>query len=673
MALHAARSRACFSALWLVWAGCGSGEPPVPEPVGSARCAVCHPEQARAWEASNHARAEGPVPADLVWHIRLGDGVAPRPVRTLGVEPLVQYLVPLEGGRLQVTQEAWDPAKQEWFDVFGDGRGPGEWGHWTGGGMTWNSQCAGCHSTGVSKGYDAQSGTYDTRAVEHGVGCTACHGDAPGHGVAGGPSPVVSDLDECAACHSRRAELTAQYVPGEPFLDHFAPHLVDAGDTFWPDGQVREEDFEWTVFVSSKMHGAGVTCTTCHDPHSGALVREPVCATCHADLPDHDPHPAGAAVDCVGCHMPVTTYMQRDPRHDHGFAVPDVALQAELGIPDPCTRCHTERDPAWAAAQAARWWPRPDPERRARIRALADGRRLEPGAVPGLMTVFREDRPAFRAAAAAVLAGYTDRRDVQQALVAGLRDPEPLVRFAAAGSLASLAGDPTVEQALRGALGDPLRAVRVQAGRSLRSRVEPNDPAVADYATYLELHADVPSGLHERAGWNLERGRTGAAVADLRKAVEMDPRSPLIRDTLAVTLARLGDAGGAASQLREAVKLDPDDATLWYRLGLAEAGVHNLPAARAALEKSAALAPDEMRTWYNLGLVRQQLRDPSAVDALRRAERLAPADPEPAYAVASALWNAGDPVGARAQAKRVLSLDPHHEGARQLLAAGQPR
>ena len=47
---------------------------------------------------------------------------------------------------LQPAELTFDPAKKEWFNVFGDERRqPGEWGHWRGRGMNWNSMCAHCH------------------------------------------------------------------------------------------------------------------------------------------------------------------------------------------------------------------------------------------------------------------------------------------------------------------------------------------------------------------------------------------------------------------------------------------------------------------------------------------------------------------------------------------------
>ncbi len=61
----------------------------------------------------------------------------------LGRAPSQQLLLPAPGGRWQPHELAYDPARKEIFNVFGEeGRQPGEWGHWTGRGMNWNSMCA---------------------------------------------------------------------------------------------------------------------------------------------------------------------------------------------------------------------------------------------------------------------------------------------------------------------------------------------------------------------------------------------------------------------------------------------------------------------------------------------------------------------------------------------------
>jgi hypothetical protein len=44
--------------------------------------------------------------------------------------------VPVGGGRYQAAEQAYDPARKEWINVFGsEHRQPGEWGYWRGRGM----------------------------------------------------------------------------------------------------------------------------------------------------------------------------------------------------------------------------------------------------------------------------------------------------------------------------------------------------------------------------------------------------------------------------------------------------------------------------------------------------------------------------------------------------------
>ncbi len=66
--------------------------------------------------------------------------------------------------------------------------------------------------------------------------------------------------------------MTGDFKPGDSFFDHYALTVVDETDTFYPDGQVRDEDYEFTSFLASKMHAAGVRCVDCHDPHSAKTI-----------------------------------------------------------------------------------------------------------------------------------------------------------------------------------------------------------------------------------------------------------------------------------------------------------------------------------------------------------------------------------------------------------------
>ena len=80
---------------------------------------------------------------------------------------LIQFLTPFPGGRYQVQEASYDPKSNQWFYVYGDDlRNPGEFGHWTGRGMNWNSMCAECHNTRLHKNYDAATDSYHTTMAE---------------------------------------------------------------------------------------------------------------------------------------------------------------------------------------------------------------------------------------------------------------------------------------------------------------------------------------------------------------------------------------------------------------------------------------------------------------------------------------------------------------------------
>ena len=97
--------------------------------------------------------------------------------RVIGHDPLRQFLVDQGQGRMQAVDLSWDPHQQDWFNVYGEeDRAAGEWGHWTGRGMNWNSMCAGCHNTRLRKNYEASTDSYHTTMAEMSVGCESCHG-----------------------------------------------------------------------------------------------------------------------------------------------------------------------------------------------------------------------------------------------------------------------------------------------------------------------------------------------------------------------------------------------------------------------------------------------------------------------------------------------------------------
>jgi len=618
--------------------------------------------------------------------------------RVIGVSPLRQFLVGGERGRRQVAALSYDPAADEWFDVFGEeDRRPHEWGHWANRGMTWNAMCADCHNTNVHKGYDAETDSYETTFSEMGVGCEACHGPGRDHvawqedneGMAGDPTLAGLRLDDsaerwvdaCGACHSRRLELREEFLAGEPFLDSFYPDLPDLSEVYYADGQVHEEDYEYVSFLLSRMHAKGVVCTSCHDPHS-ARPRgrgNDLCLMCHAyqlspelgpiDPASHSHHDVRQeGGQCVGCHMPVTTYMQRHPRRDHGLLIPDPLLTKELGIPNACNRCHDDQTVDWAIEAVEEWYgERMERPYRTRARIVARARTGDRGAGSALaIFVGGEPYDAWRAVGVTLLGSWGPVPEAWKALVEASTDEAPLVRAAAARAMAT--AGPAAREILIGLLDDPVRAVRFWAASSLGPMLDPSTRAARDLAEVHRMTADQPSGLVAQAGFWLSRGDLDRAITLLRQAVDWDPGSAGLQQTLAVALSQAGLFEEAIKVCKKACELAPDDPDAWFSLGLARGAIGNSARAAEALERATDLDPAFVRAWYNLGLARNEAGDaPGAVHALENCTALEPNVPDHWFALAAVLRDAERVEEAKSAARKALVIDPRHAGARGLL------
>jgi tetratricopeptide (TPR) repeat protein len=371
----------------------------------------------------------------------------------------------------------------------------------------------------------------------------------------------------------------------------------------------------------------------------------------------HDLHEEG--VGCVGCHMPVTTYMRRHPRHDHGFRIPDPITGQALGIPDACSRCHPERDnvAAFVAAYGAH-----EVDRRARAFVEGD--------TEALLAILEDpEQPPIWRASAAARAG-ADPMAVPR-LKQQLLAQDGLVRFGAwAGFGPWLEGEADAAGRLQAGLRDPVRAVQVAAARAGAARLAWDAPEAEPYRTYLEHNADQPDALVEDASWALARGDADRAYDRLQQALGIDPQHVASLDGLAVLLAGAGRPGDAANALERAVALAPGEGELWARLGLARAQAGDTTGAEVALLE--AVGRGAPRAHYNLGLVlAQRGAHAEALQHLFAAEEIQDG-PDVRYAIASTLWQWGRHDEARIAAKRVLQLDPEHPGARQVLAAPPP-
>ncbi|MFV9615334.1 MAG: multiheme c-type cytochrome, partial [Gammaproteobacteria bacterium] len=260
------------------------------EYVGRDACRSCHEKQDALWQGSHHDLAMQHANNETV----LGDfsntvfsyaGISSKFYKhddkfmvrtdgadgklsafeikyTFGVTPLQQYLVELDGGRMQALSIAWDTREksaggQRWFHLYPDEKiNYKDELHWTRPSFNWNGMCAECHSTNLQKNYDSKSDTFTTSWSEINVSCEACHGPASNHllwadkksgwanfkenkgltalfderkdvhwainqktGNALRDRKRNSDkeIEVCAQCHSRRSLISDNYQPGKSF------------------------------------------------------------------------------------------------------------------------------------------------------------------------------------------------------------------------------------------------------------------------------------------------------------------------------------------------------------------------------------------------------------------------------------------------------------------------
>jgi predicted CXXCH cytochrome family protein len=645
---------------------------------------------------------------------------------TFGVFPLQQYLLEQPRGRLQALSIAWDSRPkaaggQRWFSLYPnesiDHTDPL---HWTGREQNWNFMCADCHSTNVRKRYDATTDTFQTTWSAVNVTCEACHGPGSAHvawaaraknergataatdngltihltertGVQWAVNPTTGqparsaprttsrEIETCAVCHSRRAQFADGYVAGDAFGDFYEPATIQPG-LYFPDGQQRDEVYIYASFLQSRMANAGVTCSDCHEPHSGKIRREgnALCTTCHVatryDSPTHHHHAATSpGASCVACHMPARTYMQIDERRDHSLRVPRPDLTASTGSPNACNGCHRDRTAAWAA-DAVRGWYGHDPTGfQDFAQAFADFDTHRAGAATAVARVASSaGEPAIvRASALERLANAPGSASVA---AGALADTDAMVRQAALHTFDTVAPADRVSR-VAPLLRDPIRSVRILAARQLAAasaQLSPDDRRAFDRAAEElvaaeRFNADRPEHRLSLGVFFADSGRPDEAEREYRAALAMAPDFAPAYVNLAELLRARGDEPGAETALRAGVTRLPKDADLQYALALSLTRSHRASDALTAFQRAAALAPSDVRFRYAYALALNGAgQSAAAIRELEAALAHQPDDRDVLLALAAIERDAGRLDDARRHANRLIELDPQDRDARAL-------
>jgi hypothetical protein len=564
-------------------AACRKVAPPAANAYADSRqCQSCHADVYRKYQSAGMAHSFGAasvdgIPDGAVTHAASGRRYEVRGLVQRRAEPAMEltathvvgsgrhartYLHRAANGEFTELPLTWYPQEKRWELSPGfDQDTPPDFTRRIDG------RCLFCHSA-----FGAQPQAID---------CQRCHGPGEAHVKRTGPIvnpaklPPERQLDVCMQCHleTTSAELPStivrfdremnSYRPGEP-LTEYAVHFDKAigSDRFEIAGhayRLRQS----ACFLKSEGR---LTCTTCHDPHSG-IAKTATCVGCHA--PHEKP-------DCASCHMPKRR--TEDAVHvtmtDHKIQRRPRAGQVSRAAGEPIPYfplSPRDRDIYQGAALILGGWDRQRGiERLERYADLPAKARSVLGE-----GYFAEGQ--FAKASKTLTSPYNlaqslereGRTDEARRLLVGLSSPEAAN---ALGHLSMKAGqsNEAVSHYRRSILA---RALNPEAygGLALALAAAGQIPEALDAARQaVALDANDPRARYNLAKLLQETGAAEPALRAFRQAIRLQPG--FVEAHLALGQA-LGDAGrlaAAVAEFREVLKLDPNHAEARKMIAMAE-------------------------------------------------------------------------------------------------------
>jgi tetratricopeptide (TPR) repeat protein len=532
------------------------------------------------------------------------------------------------------------------------------------------ANCQSCHASQATVRLDTTAHRYDTRFTSLAINCESCHGPARRHvelatrgeltksADIGLVSLATLDKDAslgvCYRCHAVKDQLHNGYLPGDSLARYYSIKFPLLGDRpLYPDGGVRTFAYQEAHQFSDCYLNGGLTCTSCHDPHSQQYrdvdgvplvgrFDDRQCTSCHASKVDriveHSHHRAESpGARCTACHMPYRQEPETEgplvrasaspvrsrpgvtripyARADHSISIPRPANDSARGLTSACARCHAGMSAAEQERYVRTWWGGRGGELKPVKQIVADQQR------------------------------FTPQLSIGQAA--------PLLL----GTSADSAGDRHAFARFAG------------AARFLENYVRPDmklDASIGRRLDQLASHSDIDVRALVLATLHLARGTDGGAQRVLAKALRAaGPDDESLRSRWAVALgymadhyASSGDLADAVTAYRRALSIEPSNARLALNLANAQRDAGNFPEAVDTYRRALALDASDPLTWVNFGIALGALGDTvQGLVALERASVLNPGEPLAWYNLANIRFVRGDLDGARTMYARATVLD----------------
>lgn len=208
----------------------------------------------------------------------------------------------------------------------------------------------------------------------------------------------------------------------------------------------------------------------------------------------------------------------------------------------------------------------------------------------------------------------------------------------------------------------------------------PNDPDVLYTAARLHMKAfnDATFAMFQRAPASYRvhelsaeifevQNRYSDAVAEYRKAIEMNPNAPDLHFRLGRALLLQSHDPAvldlAANEFRSELKLSPEDGACEFQLGQIAQVQGKTAEAKAHFERALELSPSFVQALIALGKLCSQEKDyKRAISLLSRATALQPTNETAHYALLTTYRDSGDMEKAKAEKEILDKLQKPPEG-----------